>query len=253
MEEYQSNFRRYEKKYLLDREQITCLYHLLSEDFQEDEHGENRIFNIYFDTASHLMIRQSLEKPAYKEKLRLRSYRLPRPEDPVFIELKKKFEGVVYKRRIEMAYRDAVAYLYERRPAPLPSQITREIDWTLHFYQGIEPKMYISYDRLALFAKDDPSLRITFDSHIRWRETDLFLEKESPCKNLFSEGQYLMEIKVPGAMPLWLSHVLDDLDVYPVSFSKYGEAYLKTQTGRSPYETPVTEYIPNPRKELSYA
>lgn len=253
MEEYQASFRRYEKKYLLDQSNFTYLFALLSERFSADEHGESSVFNIYFDTPDHLMIRQSLEKPAYKEKLRLRSYRLPSPEDPVFIELKKKFEGIVYKRRIEMCYEDALSYLYRREPAPLSSQITREIDWALGFYREIGPKMYISYDRLALVSKEDPSLRITFDSNIRWRETELFLDRKAPCRQLFPAGQYLMEIKVPEAMPLWLSHALDVLDLYPVSFSKYGEAYLRTQPCQSPSPDPAAGYRTVRPEALSYA
>lgn len=229
MNNYQSVFRRYEKKYLLNQEQFDSLYPVLMEHFQLDKYGKSTVYNIYFDTPDALLIRRSLEKPVYKEKLRLRSYRCPKENDEVFVELKKKYKGVVYKRRINMSYKEALAYLYNHKPALEDSQITHEIDWTLHFYENLGPAMFISYDRLALSGKEDPTLRITFDTNILWRTDDLFLDGTAPCNELLAPDQHLMEIKVFGAMPLWLADILDRLQIFPTSFSKYGKAYLQNQ------------------------
>lgn len=240
MHNYQSVFQRYEKKYLLNQEPFEALYPILMKHFQFDTYGKSTVSNIYFDTPDALLIRRSLEKPVYKEKLRLRSYRCPKENDEVFIELKKKYKGIVYKRRIHMCYKDAVEYLYNHRPALANSQITHEIDWTLHFYEHLGPAMFISYDRLALRGIDDPTLRLTFDTNILWRTEKLYLHKAAPCNHLLTPDLHLMEIKAFGAMPLWLANILDELKIFPTSFSKYGKAYLQNQ-------------LNNKQSEVSYA
>jgi hypothetical protein len=198
-----------------------------------DEYGEADICNIYFDTPSHLLIRNSLEKPVYKEKLRLRSYGTPQEGDKVYIELKKKYKGIVYKRRVKLELSEAEQYLYYNRPMEQPTQITKEIDWFLHFYQNTTPAMYISYQRIAMYGKETPELRVTFDRNILWRDTDLWLEYGSWGNQLLEEEERLMEIKIPGAMPIWLSHILDELEIYPVSFSKYGKGYQESLQTRN--------------------
>lgn len=228
MSAYQGTFKRYEKKYLISKKKCDMLLKKLEKELVVDEFGKITICNVYFDTPSHQLIRNSLEKPVYKEKLRLRSYSIPQEGDEVFIELKKKYKGVVYKRREKMELTNAEHYLYDYMPAVKPTQITKEIDWFLKFYQVLIPSMYIAYNRIAMFAVSDPALRVTFDSNILWREEELYLEAGIWGNPLLSEGQVLMEIKIPGAMPLWLSHILDELSIFPVSFSKYGNGYLQS-------------------------
>lgn len=225
MSQFQGTFKRYEKKYLLKEEQYNLLRKRVENRLIIDQFGKTTICNIYFDTATHQLIRDSLEKPVYKEKLRLRSYGTPGAGDHVFVELKKKYKGVVYKRREQMKLTDAEHYLYDYIPAVNQTQILKEIDWFLKFYQSLVPAMYISYDRIALYDLEEPELRVTFDSNILWRKEALYLESGIWGEPLLEEGQRLMEIKIPGAMPLWLSHSLDELEIYPVSFSKYGKAY----------------------------
>ncbi len=225
MNQYQETFKRYEKKYLLEGEKYELLRQKLQNYLKEDEYGETTICNIYFDTPDYRLIRNSMEKPIYKEKLRLRSYGTPQEYDPVFIELKKKYKGIVYKRRVKSELCTAEHYLYDAEPAVEQSQITREIDWFLNFYEEVRPAMYISYNRIALYGIEDKNLRITFDSNIIWREEELWLERGVWGAPLLKEGWRLMEIKVPGAMPLWLSHVLNELEIFPASFSKYGKGY----------------------------
>jgi len=229
MSQSQETFKRYEKKYLLDEMKYKRLKLKLQDKLIIDNFGKTTICNIYFDTPDHLLIRNSLEKPIYKEKLRLRSYGTPTESDTVFIELKKKYKGIVYKRREKMELSMAEHYLYDLEQVNQPSQIIREINWFLNFYHDLTPVMYIAYKRIAMYGFEDPELRITFDSDILWREEELRLECGVWGTQLLEEGWRLMEIKIPGTMPLWLSHILDELEIYPISFSKYGSGYQKSE------------------------
>ena len=219
-------FKRYEKKYLLNDTQYKQLSQVLNRYMQADDFPESEIHNIYYDTADFRMIRASLGKPIYKEKLRLRSYHIPSGEDKVFLELKKKFDGVVYKRRLVLPYQKTEKLL-SRKKCGDDSQIGREIQWVLDFYQP-EPKMYIGYHRIALKDKDDSGLRITLDNNLRARGCDLSLALGGHGLLLMERGQKLMEIKTLGAMPLWLAKALNHLEIMPTTYSKYGVAY---QTG----------------------
>jgi hypothetical protein len=225
MSGFQGTFKRYEKKYLLNEIQYKLLRQRLQDYLNVDQYGKVTICNIYFDTPNHLLIRTSMEKPVYKEKLRLRSYGTPTENDRVFIELKKKYKGVVYKRREKLDLASAEQYLYDSEPLDYESQITKEIDWFIQFYKEIKPAMYISYNRVAMYGVEDQDLRITFDSNILWRIEELWLECGVWGNPLLEKGARLMEIKMPGTMPIWLSHILDDLKIYPTSFSKYGRGY----------------------------
>ncbi|MDF2908594.1 MAG: hypothetical protein K0R34_3915 [Herbinix sp.] len=228
MSQAEGTFQRYEKKYLVSELKYYLLCQYLKDKMTVDEYGEADICNIYFDTPNHLLIRNSLEKPIYKEKLRLRSYGTPGEGDTVYVELKKKYKGIVYKRRVKMELGMAEQYLYYDKSMEKPTQITKEIDWFKKFYGNIEPAMYISYQRIAMYGVESPGLRITFDRNILWRDWDLWLEYGSWGNSLLKEEERLMEIKIPGAMPVWLSRILNDLEIYPVSFSKYGKAYLES-------------------------
>lgn len=225
MSDYQNTFQRYEKKYLLDENQYILLKQRLEGHLKPERFSKSTICNIYFDTPDYQLIRNSLEKPVYKEKLRLRSYGVPSGTDTVFIELKKKYKGVVYKRRVDMTLGDAVNYLYHGKPVQNPSQIIKEMDWFISHYPGIAPSMFISYNRTALSGTEDSNLRITFDSNILWRKDLLQLDTRISGNTLLAPGQRLMEIKIPNAMPLWLSHILNELCIYSTSFSKYGVAF----------------------------
>lgn len=228
MSQFQDTFKRYEVKYLINEKKYIMLRKELQEMLMVDSYGDSTICNIYFDTPDYLLIRTSLEKPIYKEKLRLRSYGTPHEGDNVFVEIKKKYNGIVYKRRENMELNTAEQYLYDMIPISKSSQITREIDWLIKFYRDIIPAMYISYNRIAMYGVEDSELRVTFDSNILWREEALWLSNGIWGNKLLEEGQRLMEIKIPGTMPLWLSHTLDRLEIYPTSFSKYGNGYKES-------------------------
>lgn len=226
MDSYQGTFKRYEIKYLLEDLKYKQLAQRLQGKLKADCFGKTTICNIYFDTPDHRLIKTSLEKPAYKEKLRLRSYGIPEVGETVFVELKKKYKGVVYKRREKMELTQAEGYLYDNLPVLKQTQIIKEIDWFIRTYENLRPSMYISYNRIAMYGVEDQDLRVTFDSNILWREDELWLGCGVGGNQILKEGERLMEIKLPGAMPLWLSHILDELNIYPVSFSKYGKGYL---------------------------
>lgn len=233
MNQYQDIFERYEKKYLLNEKSCRIIQKRLEGHMQIDEYGESAVRSLYFDTPNHRLIRTSLEKPAYKEKLRLRGYGSPSATDTVFIELKKKYKGVVYKRRVDMPLSQAEVYLAGQGSAPSPSQIISEIDWFLSFYPDLAPAMLIVCKRTALFGVDAPGLRITFDQDIVWREDNLTLCGDPSGTPLLKQGGSLMEIKIPGVMPLWLSAILSEAGAFPVSFSKYGRAYIQSCTDKS--------------------
>lgn len=227
MSEYQMTFQRFEIKYLLSPVQFRELKKGLEGKLVTDQYGKSTICNIYFDTPDSRLIRQSLEKPVYKEKLRLRSYGLPEEDGSVFLELKKKYKGIVYKRREVMNLSEAEEYLYCHRKPERDSQVLHEIDWFLNYYKQVIPAMYISYDRVAMYGVEDAELRVTFDGNILWRDMKLNLDKGSWGQPLLEPSWCLMEIKIAGSMPMWLGHILDELQIYPASFSKYGQAYAK--------------------------
>ena len=191
---------------------------------QVDQYGLHTICNIYYDTPDDLLIRRSLEHPVYKEKLRLRSYGIPGPDSPVFLEIKKKYDNIVNKRRVQMTLEEAYRYVEQgRRPEP-DCQILREIDFFLQTHE-VSPKAFIACEREAWVDREEPELRITFDRNLRWRDTDLHLSSGSGGEPLLPDGEVLMEIKIPGAAPLWLAHLLSELEIFPTSFSKYGTCY----------------------------
>ena len=229
------SFKRYEKKYLLTQIQYDELIKRLSEYMNPDEHckdGKNySIYNIYYDTDDNQVIRHSISKPYYKEKLRLRSYKVPKsPDDKVFLELKKKINGVVNKRRVVLTLGEAYKFLELRiRPKKsdyMSNQVLNEIEYYLD-NNKVTPKVYISYSRKAFFCKSDKNFRLTFDSKIITRRDYLFLESGSFGEELLEPGQYLMEVKILGAIPLWLVGILSELEIYSTKFSKYGNEYMR--------------------------
>lgn len=225
MQAYQAVFRRHELKYLLTASQYKELRHLLAGYMCPDAYPTSTISNLYYDTPDFRLVRHSMEKPAYKEKLRLRSYGPARNDTPAFVEIKKKFDGVVYKRRQQMPYRQALGFLAGQIGPGTQSQIARELEWFLQLYRPLAPAMFIYYDRVSLRGVQDEQLRITFDASLRWRAHELDLRSGTQGTALLLPGQVLMEVKAAGAMPLWLARALAGLSIYPHSFSKYGQAY----------------------------
>lgn len=237
-------FKRIEKKYRIRKQEKDALIELCGEVLVPDTHGKSTISSLYLDTPDHLLIRNSIDAKVYKEKLRLRSYGTPLLDDRIFFEIKKKFKGVVYKRRVSMRLSDAYEYINSLNK-PESSQIMSEIDYAMRFYNNPKPSMLIAYEREAYFVNGLPNLRLTFDSAVRYRENDLLLEKGNEGKTILAPDEFILEIKTDGAMPLWLSRALDELTILPSSFSKYGTSY------RDSFNT-ATEII-DPKGEKEYA
>ena len=220
-------FKRIEKKYLLSEAQQEALFQRIGAQLRPDEYGRSTVLSLYLDTPDRRIIRNSVEAVDYKEKLRLRSYGTAKPDSAVFLELKKKYGGVVYKRRAAMTLKDAERYL-RTGIKPFESQIMSELDWAMRLYGRPKAAMLIACEREAWFDEAHPDLRLTFDRNIRYRESELRLDRGSAGTALLPRDTVLLEIKTAGAMPLWLADALDAEGILPGSFSKYGEAYLRT-------------------------
>ncbi|MDA3731018.1 polyphosphate polymerase domain-containing protein [Niameybacter massiliensis] len=219
-------FQRYEKKYVLSRDTFESFQDRIKDYMKVDGYGLIKICNVYYDTKNYDLIQRSLNKPIYKEKLRLRSYGIPSEHDYIFIEIKKKVNGIVYKRRVSLTMQEARNYLEYGIKPQFESQILREIDYLIQYYKPVK-KMYIAYDRFAMAGKNDESIRITFDQNIRSRAFNLDLAKGDDGDLLFENEEVLMEIKMAGAYPMWLVKILSEFQLYPVSFSKYGNFYKR--------------------------
>lgn len=221
---YRSVFARYENKYLLSRDQYERLTAAMTPYMAPDDYGLTTIRNVYYDTPTYRLIRRSLEKPVYKEKLRLRSYRRAEADSDVFVEIKKKYKGVVYKRRVAMPESQAMAWLAGGAPPGEKSQIAREIETFRRYYGEVCPTVFLSYDRQAWYCRGGSDFRVTFDTDIRARCTELSLERPAGGALILPPELVLMELKC-GGIPLWMVALLTEEKLYKTSFSKYGTAY----------------------------
>ena len=219
-------FERHEKKYLLTEQQYRQLLERLEGHTKHDQYGLHTICSLYLDSEDFILARRSMDKPKYKEKLRMRSYGLPGPDTTVYLELKKKLRGVTYKRRIPMPFAETERYLLHDEAPQERSQIMQEIDYFISQYDP-RPRILLFYERIALYGVEDEDLRITFDRNIRWRAHDLSLSQGDEGELLLAPDLRLMEIKISDAFPLWLSRLLSELKIYPTSFSKYCTAYRR--------------------------
>ena len=231
MENYQAVFKRKEIKYLLSSEERNALLPILEAHMEPDAFAHSSISNLYYDTPDFRMVRRSLEKPIYKEKLRLRSYGTPENTSTVFPEIKKKAMGIVYKRRISLPYQEAVSFLSGQQIASTEMcdgttrQILHELDWMLASYENLSPRVFLSYERDSYKGISDPSLRLTLDQDILFRTDRLDLREGAFGEAILLPDQTLMEVKISNAAPLWLAQALSEVGIFPVSFSKYGRAY----------------------------
>lgn len=218
-------FQRVEQKYVLTKDQKENLLKEIDEHIEKDKYFESTICNIYFDTKNNDLIINSLEKPTFKEKLRLRSYGTPNIYSDVFLEIKEKYKGIVGKRRIKLKLKDFYSYL-KKKKYDETNQIMKEINYYFEFHK-LKPSIFIGYDRQSYKGILEEELRITFDNNLRSRKDNLRLEYGDFGELFFDDDTYIMEIKTLGAMPLWLVRALSELKIYPTSFSKYGSIYKK--------------------------
>ena len=222
---------RHENKYLVDGEKYSKLQSRLSQYMELDVYNKQSelytISNIYYDTDDNNLVRASISKPGYKEKLRVRAYGAPARADMVFVEIKKKYDGVVIKRRCAFALSEAYEFLESHNIEPkeyMNAQVLKEIDYFIRLHAP-KPKLYLAYERRAYVGEND--LRVTFDTNVRTRRHDLRLEKGSYGDKLLDDDVWLVEIKTNGAIPLWLTEILSELRIYSQGYSKYGEEYQR--------------------------
>ena len=195
---FQTVFKRYELKYMLTVRQKEMVLRAMHPHMALDQYGRSFIRNIYFDTGNYRLVRRSIESPAYKEKLRVRSYGAAQPDDTVFVELKKKYNTIVYKRRICLTEQDAMDWVLGKRDCSKNTQISQEIDYFMNYYGDLHPAVFLSYEREAYFYEENPDFRITFDDTILCRRQDLSLGSDAYGTELLPEGATLMEIKCGG-------------------------------------------------------
>lgn len=218
-------FKRVEQKYLLTEEQFLILQDVMVEYFEKDKFYKTTIYNIYFDNDNNDLIINSIEKPIYKEKIRLRSYGEPSIDSVVFFEMKQKYKGIVYKRRVNLTLKQYLKYM-KRNIFPNNVQIMKEIDYYIKYYK-LHPYIFVGYDRLSYYLKEDSNFRVTFDTNLRSRTSDLKLKDTKDNKLYFDENMYIMEIKSLYGLPLWFTRILSNNGIFPTSFSKVGNIYKK--------------------------
>ena len=243
-----SVMKRYELKYYLSKDQLDYFINKINNHMKVDKYGVTSIASIYFDTPDFRLINKSMEKPNYKEKLRLRSYGLANENSPTFLEIKRKCEGIVYKRRISLLESEVEELLYSKESRKR-DQISREIEAFLENYQNLEPKYLIIYDRVAYY-QDNSDLRITIDMNPRYRTNDLNLHTSMEGISLLDDGGAILEVKVQHSIPLWLTAILSEGKIYQTSFSKVGTAH-KLELAKK-QRTNIISMVKEPVKGVRY-
>ncbi len=221
----QTVFKRYEYKYMITEAQKSAVLKAIEPYMQLDKYGRTTIRNIYYDTDTYLLIRRSIEKPTYKEKLRIRSYGVATGDSKVFVELKKKYKSEVFKRRVSLPCNEAMQWIAREHHCHKHNQICDEIDYFIDHYETLHPTVFLSYEREAYFTREPSDFRVTFDDNILVRQEDLDLRGEAYGTPILPKGKTLMEIKCSDGMPLWMTEVLSREKIYKTPFSKYGTAY----------------------------
>lgn len=224
---HQIKFERNELKYLITIEQKNKILETISQFMELDKYGRTTIRNIYFDTPDYRLIRRSIEKPIYKEKLRIRSYKKAEDQSIVFVEVKKKYNSIVYKRRVALPIVDAMEWICKKKKLSNENQISREIEYFVNYYKNLQPTVFLTYEREAYYCKENSDLRITFDENILYRNYDVDLHNEVYGEEVLNKNYSIMEIKCSYGMPLWLTSLLSKERIFKTPFSKYGTAYKK--------------------------
>ena len=214
-------FKRIEQKYILNKDEYEKMQEIIIKYFNKDKYYQSKIFNIYFDNLNNDMMISSIEKPIFKKKIRVRKYG---EDNKVYLEIKEKYNGIVYKRRVSLTDDEFDDYIQKKKGND--KQIMKEIDYYINYYK-LKPYMFLAYDRLSYYDKDNESFRLTFDSNIRYRFNNLDLLDNKNNKKYFEEEKYIMEVKARNSLPIWFVSYLSENKIYPDSFSKAGNIYIK--------------------------
>jgi len=234
---------RVEEKYLITKEEKTALLKKIEKNLKHDEFYKEEVLSIYFDTKNSDLAINSIERPAFREKLRARMYKMPKGKSDVFLEVKSKVvvkkTKIGNKRRLILKERDFEKFLKGESLISLAEkshkgefqqlQIAHELAYLMDYY-GLEPRLFIAADRVAFKGRDNPEFRLTFDENLRFREKDLHFKKSTKCEKYFPstdspKNNIIMEVKTMNAMPPWFVAELSRLKIYPARFSKYGKIY----------------------------
>ncbi|MCM1166566.1 MAG: polyphosphate polymerase domain-containing protein [Lachnospiraceae bacterium] len=245
---YANTFKRREMKFLLNEEQYKILRAEIEKYMTEDSFGKHTILNVYMDNRNNDLIRTSLGKPVYREKLRLRSYGHVEDGSEAFLEIKKKFRGITYKRRFELTYKELHDYITDGAAPSKRGQVFEEIDYMIR-RRELVPRIVICYDREAFYGNDDREFRLTFDGNVRFRRNDLDLRSGADGEYLKTQPHVIMEVKSAGAIPLWLVRVLSENKVTCGSFSKYGNIFMNEI--RQKREETVRSFALNTNNEIN--
>lgn len=301
MAAYNEVFRRIEKKYRVAPVQRQAVEGFLARELTPDAFGRTMITSVYWDTPEMALISRSLEKPCYKEKLRVRAYGeaagealvracaagAPQPQDAshlVFFGIKKKFKGVVYKRRVGLSLGALFAFLggmpYVEAVAlhpsdndeaslaaqsPLNCQIACELAAMLKRYPNLTPSLAIRCQRVAwapiaqltpvetALLDEGPysQLRVTFDDTLEfWSFRNDACGTKGQWRPIVNGATAIMELKNAGPLPVEFTSLLAKHDIFPTSFSKYGTAYQLTvyERGDAPGLGCVFESFPFKKK-----
>ena len=230
MKEVIQVMKRYELKYRLTKEQVEFFKTKVLDHMKVDKYGLTTISSLYYDTPNYSLINRSIEKPLFKEKIRLRSYGIAKEDSPVFLEIKRKNEKIVYKRRI-VSKEDKVNRFLSEGEEFDKNQISRELEAFRDNYKVLEPKYLIIYDRIAYY-QENSDVRITLDMNPRYRTTDLNLHTSTEGTSLLEEGEAILEVKVQHSIPLWLVEILTEGKIYQTSLSKVGTAHRREMAKR---------------------
>lgn len=222
-------FQRKEKKYILSYDKYNELMKYLDIYMTRDEYGLHTINSLYYDTNTYDLISWATRKPKYREKLRIRCYGTDYVNAPYFLEIKKKVNGIIYKRRVSLDFDETKEFI-ENGTLPAVDSFTDEL--TLMEVNRIRnkkviPSAMVNYDRIALFGNENPDFRVTFDFNMRWRTDRLNFLTDDSGHIIAPEVDIIMEVKILKSYPLWFAKILSDLEIYPQSFSKFGQVYKR--------------------------
>lgn len=222
-------FNRFEKKYVLSID----VYHeildklLLKMNLDKNNVDEfMKVQSIYFDTDNNDYIRNSISKPYYKEKIRIRGYNFIDSDSELFLEVKRKIDGKVNKRRTNIKLSD-IDNLIENNTIEynneyMNKQVLNEINYILN-RDHLLPKLFVSYERCAL-VDNHSDLRITFDKNITGSSNKISFNIKTD-QQLLNSKLMIMEVKTCYGMPRWLLEIIENNDIKKASFSKYGTSY----------------------------
>jgi len=224
-------FNRFELKYLLTSEQAAHFENKIQGYLHPDTYGRGgkyRLSSLYYDSSKYHFYWEKIEGIKFRRKLRIRHYESSEPltdQTKVFVEIKQRLDRVTQKRRLRLAYQDALE-LCSGKSIPeilLPEErsIAEEIHEMVLRY-NLEPTSVVSYFRKAYLGTDyDEGLRVTFDTDLHYRTHDLDLRSKAKGESLLALHHVIMEIKVNERVPYWLTEFVGESNLKLIRVSKY--------------------------------